>query len=77
MSFDNKSLRCRNCKFWWPVAKEGAVVLRERSKEGQCRRHAPPAITQQDEDRGPIFASWMVTLSDDWCGEHVHVGSGA
>ncbi len=45
MTFENKNLRCRGCRFWWPTG-EGAAnePLRERAILGQCRRHAPPPL---------------------------------
>ena len=45
MSWENKNLRCRDCKFWWPTAEgAGGEPSRERSLLGQCRRHAPSAM---------------------------------
>jgi hypothetical protein len=39
--------------------------LREHAKRGQCRRHAPPPVSAEQE--------WAVVQKDDWCGEHSHV----
>lgn len=66
MSYENTSLRCRNCRFWWPQQEEGAPVvhLREHAKRGQCRRHAPPPGSSEQE--------WAIVQKSDWYGEHSH-----
>jgi hypothetical protein len=66
MTYEQTALRCRNCKFWWPMD-EGQPTehLRDHAKRGQCRRHAPPAVSAELE--------WAIVKSSDWCGEHVHV----
>jgi len=65
MSFENKHLRCRNCKYWWPTGDPHDEHLREHAMRGQCRRHAPPPVAADQE--------WAFTQHDDWCGEHSHV----
>jgi len=66
MTYENPNLRCRNCKFWWPLPDERPVEhLRQYATRGQCRRHAPPA--------GGSDQDWAVVKPDDWCGEHTHV----
>jgi hypothetical protein len=68
MTYENSSLRCRNCKFWWPLADgQPDKHLREHAMRGQCRRHAPPPVAADQE--------WAFVQSDDWCGEHLHVSS--
>jgi hypothetical protein len=70
MSYENKSLRCHNCKFWWPVGdtRDGKDEhLREHAVRGQCRRHPPPVVAAGQE--------WAFTQREDWCGEHSHVMS--
>jgi hypothetical protein len=37
MSWDNRNLRCYDCKFWWPEDEDDERA-RERSGHGQCRR---------------------------------------
>jgi hypothetical protein len=66
MSYENKALRCRNCRFWWPLA-DGLpeTNLRQHAKRGQCRRHAPPPVSSEIE--------WAFVQTTDWCGEHSHV----
>ncbi len=73
MSWDNRNLRCFNCKSWWQLS-EGATSepSRERSIFGQCRRHAPPAQVSDLPDRTRHYPSWATTKRDDWCGEHAH-----
>jgi hypothetical protein len=73
MSFDNKNLRCRDCKFWWPVAEGGDEPTRQYSIYGHCRRHAPPSFAADLPDHKPHYPTWCVTKRDDWCGEHVHM----
>ena len=70
MSYENTGLRCRNCKFWWPlvVTDSPDTHLRQHAKRGQCRRHAPPAMAAADQE-------WAIVKSDDWCGEHLHVST--
>jgi hypothetical protein len=66
MSYENSSLRCRNCKFWWPLSDDQPDThLRQHAKRGQCRRHAPPPVSADQE--------WAIVKNDDWCGEHSHV----
>jgi hypothetical protein len=66
MTYENSSLRCRNCKFWWPLAdKQPDTNLRQHASRGQCGRHAPPPVSADQE--------WAIVRSDDWCGEHSHV----
>jgi hypothetical protein len=72
MSFENARLRCRNCKFWWPLADEGHQPSRQGSSHGQCRRHAPPALLREEESSSAPHPFWAVTSKDDWCGEHMH-----
>jgi hypothetical protein len=65
MTYENTTLRCRNCKFWWPLRADERPVehLRQHATRGQCRRHAPVSADQQ----------WAIVEADDWCGEHAHV----
>ncbi|HVY20125.1 MAG TPA: hypothetical protein VHA70_08615 [Bauldia sp.] len=75
MSFDTPSLRCRECKFWWPLPHGGVVASREKSVRGQCRRYAPPAylIGSSEPDVGNIRRPmWAVVAKEDWCGEFIH-----
>jgi len=66
MTYENSSLRCRNCKFWWPLGdNQSDPHLRQHATRGQCRRHAPPPVSADQE--------WAIVHSDDWCGEHSHV----
>ena len=66
MSYENKSLRCRNCRFWWPLQDDLPLdSLRRHAKRGQCRRHAPPPVSAEQE--------WDIVQAADWCGEHSHV----
>jgi hypothetical protein len=68
MSYENKNLRCRNCRFWWPMVEERADQHpREHATRGQCRRHAPQPVAIE-----PI---WAITQSSEWCGEHSHVNA--
>ena len=76
MSFDNKSLRCRNCRFWWPIAEGAQAASREHTARGQCRRHAPLAAASEGERTAPLRPVWAVVLAEEWCGDHVHVGAG-
>lgn len=65
MSFENKSLRCRNCKFWWPLPdKHEDEFARAHATRGECRRHAPAPVSAGQE--------WAITHDQDWCGEHLH-----
>jgi hypothetical protein len=75
MSFEQKGLSCRNCKFWWPVPDGGQPASREHSARGGCRRHAPPPAAVQQVDASPRYPSWALTQPGDWCGEHLHVGA--
>jgi hypothetical protein len=67
MSYEQTSLRCRNCRFWWPL-EDGHPDphLREHAKRGQCRRHPPPGGISVEQE-------WAVVHATDWCGEHSHV----
>jgi hypothetical protein len=68
MTYENHSLRCWNCKFWWPLPDEKAPDhLRQHAQRGQCRRHAPPPMAADQ--------AWAIVTRDEWCGEHVHVGT--
>lgn len=68
MTYENKSLRCFNCKFWWPLQDDWPLEhLREHATRGQCRRHAPPPVSADQE--------WAIVQRNDWCGEHSHVGA--
>jgi hypothetical protein len=68
MTYENTTLRCRNCKYWWPLqGAEQVEHLREHAARGQCRRHAPPPVAADQE--------WAIVNSSDWCGEHAHVSS--
>jgi hypothetical protein len=74
MTFENKNMRCRSCRFWWPTAEvTDHEPHRERSILGQCRRHAPPAHITDLPDHGRHYPSWATTTREDWCGEHQHV----
>jgi hypothetical protein len=65
MSYENKALRCRNCKFWWPLSDhKDDEHARAHATRGHCRRHAPPPVSADQE--------WAITQSGDWCGEHLH-----
>jgi hypothetical protein len=66
MSYEQTSLRCRNCRFWWPIS-DGLPLehLRQHATRGQCRRHAPPPVSSEQE--------WAIVQKTDWCGEHSHV----
>ncbi len=75
MSFDTQSLRCRECRFWWPLAHAGAIAGRDKSVRGQCRRYAPPVHLAGANDSEVAMVrkpAWAVTGKDDWCGEFVH-----
>jgi hypothetical protein len=67
MTYENTTLRCRNCRFWWPLQDDlpQQQHLREHAKRGQCRRYAPPPVSAEQE--------WAVVQATDWCGEHSHV----
>ena len=68
MTYENKSLRCFNCKFWWPLQDDHPPEhLRDHAGRGQCRRHAPPPVSADQE--------WAIVQRNDWCGEHSHVGA--
>jgi len=69
MSYEQTSLRCRNCRFWWPLEEpdQHFVHLREHAVRGQCRRHAPPPMHLEQ--------AWAIVQYDDWCGEHSHVNA--
>jgi hypothetical protein len=73
MSWQNKNLRCRNCKFWWPVAEGSNEPSHDHSTHGQCRRHAPPAAVHDSAEQTRSYPGWATTKRDDWCGEHSHV----
>jgi hypothetical protein len=73
MSWENKNLRCRDCRFWWPTAETAQEPIRAKSVFGQCRRHAPPALLSDLPDRQHHYPVWAATKRDDWCGEHSHV----
>ncbi len=74
MSFENKNLRCRDCKFWWPTAEAtGNEPSRDRSILGHCRRRAPPVTFADLPDHARRYPAWVTTKRDDWCGEHEHV----
>ena len=74
MSFENKNLRCRNCRSWWPLAEAaGQEPNRARAILGQCRRYAPPTQLSDLPDHAKHYPSWATTKREDWCGEHVHV----
>ena len=45
---------CETCPFW----------VRYRDKDGTCRFHAPPLISQVD------VLSWPGMPENDWCGQH-------
>jgi hypothetical protein len=73
MTFENKNLRCFNCRAWWPTGEgAGREASRERSILGQCRRYAPPAQTADLPDHTRHHPSWATTKRDDWCAEHQH-----
>jgi hypothetical protein len=74
MTFEHKNMRCRTCRFWWPIA-EGAdrEPMRERAILGQCRHQSPPAQTVDLPDHARHYPSWATTKRDDWCGAHEHV----
>ncbi|MEJ2378922.1 MAG: hypothetical protein P8Y53_07160 [Pseudolabrys sp.] len=73
MSWDNRNLRCFNCRSWWPLPEgTGGEASRQRSLMGQCRRYAPPAQWAELPDRARHYPSWATTKRDDWCGEHAH-----
>jgi hypothetical protein len=73
MSWENKNLRCRDCKYWWPTVEgTGNEPSRERSIMGQCRRHAPPPSILDLPDHGKRYPGWATTKRDDWCGDHAH-----
>jgi hypothetical protein len=66
--YENTNLRCRNCKFWWPIADQQVDLhLRMHATRGQCRRHAPPPAS--------VEAIWPNVRNEDWCGEHVHISA--
>jgi hypothetical protein len=67
MSYEQTNLRCRNCRFWWPLvdAEQSVDHARTQAARGQCRCHAPPA---SGADQG-----WAIVRCDDWCGVHSHV----
>jgi hypothetical protein len=74
MTFENKNMRCRTCRFWWPTGEgAGSEPAREGSILGQCRCHAPPAQVVDLPDHGKHYPSWATTKRDDWCGEHQHI----
>ena len=74
MTWDNKNLRCHDCRFWWPTAEAtGNEPSRERSILGQCRRHAPTPLVGDMPDHSRRYPAWVTTKRDDWCGEHQHV----
>lgn len=63
--YEDTNLRCRNCRFWWPLADDTPLThLREHAARGQCRRHPPPPAADM---------LWAVVQRDDWCGEHAHI----
>jgi len=74
MSWENKNLRCHDCRFWWPAPEAaGKEPNRERSLLGQCRRHAPPAMVFDQPDHVRHYPAWVSTKREDWCGEHSHL----
>ena len=76
MSFDTPNLRCKECKFWWPLPHAGARASRLKSLRGQCRRSAPPAFlvaASEPEVAAARRPAWAITAKDDWCGDYVHI----
>ena len=73
--FENRNLRCRNCRFWWPTAEAAGGVDREHAIFGQCRCEAPVALINDLPDHKVRYTSWAATKRDDWCGRHMHVTS--
>ena len=74
MTFENKNMRCRSCRFWWPLAEAaGKEADRQHAILGQCRRYAPPAQITDLPDHGRHYPSWATSKRDDWCGEHQHM----
>jgi hypothetical protein len=73
--YENKNLRCRNCRFWWPTAESGGTPNREQAVFGQCRFDAPPVQSTDLPDHKTRYPAWTSTKRDDWCGKHMHVTS--
>jgi len=73
MSWENKNLRCSDCKFWWPTGTAGAEPIRRVAIFGRCRRSAPPSMVGDLPDHSPKYPVWATTKRDDWCGEHEHL----
>jgi hypothetical protein len=74
MTFENRNLRCRGCRFWWPIGEAtGNEPVRERAILGQCRRYAPPAAVADLPDHTRHYPFWATTKRDDWCGDHEHM----
>ena len=73
MTFENRNLRCRGCRFWWPIGEAaGNEPVRERAILGQCRRHSPPAAVADLPDHTRHYPFWATTKRDDWCADHQH-----
>lgn len=61
----DQSETCRFCRFWYPTSKVKQQVSsaeeRKIAARGQCRRYAPQPSA--------LTTAWMVTKSEEWCGE--------
>lgn len=75
MAFENKSLRCHDCKFWWPISESDREPMRSSAIYGQCRHNAPPSAMEDSPELKTRYAVWAATTRDDWCGAHERLQS--
>lgn len=60
--------KCKSCGFWALCA---VSYARDGAKIGECRRHAPNLVLNEE---GRRFACFPRTREDGWCGDHLPVG---
>jgi len=70
MTFENKNMRCHDCKFWWPISESDREPTRSSAIFGECRYDAPSASIQELPEHKTRYAFWVATKRDDWCGRH-------
>jgi len=73
MTWENKKLRCADCKFWWPTGTGSSEPTRKEAIFGRCRRCSPVTMIIELPDHSPRYAVWASTKRDEWCGEHQHL----
>ena len=59
-------MKCHGCRIWQETRVDPADDV---GMVGECRRHAPPVMSDTEDTASRRFVNWPITHYFEWCGE--------